>query len=187
MPSRSELRRFIPLILTISTGWLRSLQSTSPRPTQPVFATDSRGLAPNVANATTGGIPVSTKRKSIYCVPGWRIGGRSAAAFFGSGCDCDNVGLRNGDPGTTEYCLLSGGAHRLPTASQLVSTWLGVNGALSLRHLCLWTFILSSNLLLLSGGLLVPASVNSCCTPGPSQAISASWLVVVKMRSRFRR
>ena len=107
--------------------------------------------------------------------------------FFGSGCDCDNVGLRDGDPGTTKYCLLSGGAHRLPTASQLVSTWLGVNGALSLRHLCLWTFLLSSNLLLLSGSLPVPASVNSCRAPGPPQAISTSRMVVVKMRSWFRR
>ena len=95
--------------------------------------------------------------------------------------------LWDSDPRTSEYCLLSGGAHCLPTASQLVSARLGINGALSLRHLCLWTFILSSNLLLLSGGLLVPASVNSCRTPGPSQAISASWLVVVKMQSSLPR
>ena len=88
--------------------------------------------------------------------------------------------LWDSDPRTSEYCLLSGGAHCLPTASQLVSARLGINGALSLRHLCLWTFLLSSGLLLLSGSLPVPASVDSCRTPGPSQAISASWLVVVK-------
>ena len=188
MPSRSELRRFIPLILTRHFDGVATFspnQRRLDRPNQCLRQILAVWLP--TSNATTRRIPVSTRRKSIYCVPGWRIGGRSAAAFFGSDCDCDNVGLRNGDPGTTEYCLLSVGAHRLPTASQLVSTWLGVNGALSLRHLCLWTFLLSSNLLLLSGSLPVPASVNSCRTPGPSQAISAPWLVVVKMRSRFRR
>src|SRR5262249_12502645 len=77
-----------------------------------------------------------------------------------------------------------------PTVCQPLPSWYPRGWELmvrSLRHLCLWTFILSSNLLLLSGGLLVPASVNSCRTPGPSQAISASWLVVVKMQSGLRR
>jgi hypothetical protein len=85
--------------------------------------------------------------------------------------------LWDGDPRTSELC---GGAYRLPAASTLVSARLGINGALSLRHLCLWTFLLSGNLLLLSRGLPVSASVNPCRTPGLSQAISASWLVVVK-------
>ena len=107
------------------------------------------------------------------------LGGSSAAAFFGSGCDCDNVVLRVGGPRTSGYRLLSGGADGLSAASQLVSARLGIDGALSLRHLCLWTFLLSSGLLPLSGSLPVSASVNSCRTAGPSPAVSASRVVVV--------
>src|SRR5262249_18129533 len=71
----------------------------------------------------------------------------------------------------------------LSAASALVPARVGVDAALSLRHVCLWIPLLRIPLLFLSGSLPVPASVNSCRTPGPSQAISASWLVVVKMRS----
>jgi hypothetical protein len=78
--------------------------------------------------------------------------------------------------------FLSGGADGLPATSQLVSARLGIDGALSLRHLCLWTFLLSSGLLPLSGCLPVSASVNSCRTAGPSPAVSASRVVVVKSR-----
>ena len=75
------------------------------------------------------------------------------------------------------------GLDGLPAASQLVSARLGIDGALSLRHLCLWTFLLSSGLLFLSGSLPVSASVNSCRTAGPSSAVSASRLVVVMKAS----
>ena len=75
--------------------------------------------------------------------------------------------------------LLSGGADGLPTTSQLVSARLGIDAALSLRHLYLWIFLLSSGLLRLSGSLSISASVNSYRTAGPSPTISASWVVVV--------
>ena len=75
--------------------------------------------------------------------------------------------------------LLSGGADGLPTTSQLVSARLGIDAALSLRHLYLWIFLLSSGLLRLSGSLSISASVNSYRTAGPSPTISASWMVVV--------
>ena len=70
-------------------------------------------------------------------------------------------------------------ADGLPTASQLVSARLGIDAALSLRHLYLWIFLLSSGLLRLSGSLSISASVNSYRTAGPSPTISASWVVVV--------
>ena len=57
-------------------------------------------------------------------------------------------------------------------------------GALSMRHLCLWTCLLSASLLPLSCSLSAPARVRSRCTAGSSPAISASRLVVVKMRSK---
>jgi hypothetical protein len=104
---------------------------------------------------------------------------QGAAACSGSECDVDNVVLGVGDPRTSGYRLLSGGAYGLPAASQLVSARLGIDGALSLRHVYLWTFLLSSGLLLLSGCLPVSASVNSCRTAGPSPAVSASRVVVV--------
>ena len=104
---------------------------------------------------------------------------QDAAACSGSSCDCDNVVLGVGDPRTSGYRLLSGGADGLPAASQLVSARLGIDGALSLRHLYLWIFLLSSGLLRLSGSLPVSASVNSYRTAGPSPAISASRVVVV--------
>ena len=69
----------------------------------------------------------------------------------------------------------------LSAASQLVSARLGIDGALSLRHICLWIFPLSSGLLPLSGSLPVSASVNSYRTPSP--AVSACRLVVVKVSS----
>ena len=72
------------------------------------------------------------------------LGGSGAAACSGSSGDYDNVVLRVGDPRTSAYCFLSGGADGLPAASQLVSARLGIDGALSMRHLCLWTFLLSS-------------------------------------------
>lgn len=105
---------------------------------------------------------------------------QDAAACSGSSCDCDNVVLGVGDPRTSGYRLLSGGrADGLPTTSQLVSARLGIDAALSLRHLYLWIFLLSSGLLRLSGSLSISASVNSYRTAGPSPAISASWVVVV--------
>jgi hypothetical protein len=104
---------------------------------------------------------------------------QGAPACSGSECDVDNVVLGVGDPRTSGYRLLSGRAYGLPAASQLVSARLGIDGALSLRHVYLWTFLLSSGLLLLSGCLPVSASVNSCRTAGPSPAVSASRVVVV--------
>jgi hypothetical protein len=184
VPSRSKIRRFIhanPVkLVSMGVATFSSNQRTDPDSLCDRFSR-------NIERNDCGGFRFQQNgiRSTVF-----RDGAseaESAAAFSGFGCDCDNVGLRNGDPGTTEYCHLSGGGHRLPSASQLVSTWLGVNGALSVRHLCLWTFLLSRNLLLLSGSLPVPASLNSCRAPGPPQAISASWLVVVKMRSWFRR
>ena len=76
------------------------------------------------------------------------------------------------------------GADGLPAAPQLVSARLGIDGALSVRHLCLWTFLLSSGSLPLFGSLPVSTSVNSCLTGGPPSALSASRLVVV---IKFRR
>src|SRR5262245_53811387 len=99
---------------------------------------------------------------------------QGAAAYSGSDCDIDNVVLGVGDP------RASAGADGLPAASQLVSARLGIDGTLSLRHLSLRTFLLSGRLLPLSGSLPVSASVRLCRTPGPSAAVSASGLVVVK-------
>ena len=78
-----------------------------------------------------------------------------------------------------QVALLSGGADGLPTTSQLVSARLGIDAALSLRHLYLWIFLLSSGLLRLSGSLSISPSVNSYRTAGPSPAVSASRVVVV--------
>ena len=95
--------------------------------------------------------------------------------------------MRIGGPRTS----LSGGVYGLRAASPLVSAWLGIDAASSMRVLCLWIFLLSSSSLLsLSGSLSVPASGDLSCTP--SSAISASRLVVVKLgpclrRGRFRR
>src|SRR5262249_11649292 len=115
-------------------------------------------------------------------------GGSGAAAGSSFGCECDNAVLRIGDPRTNGYRLLSGGIRRLPTASTLVPARLGIDGALSLRHLCSWNFLLSTSLLLpLPCSLPAPTSVDSRYTPGPSPAISATRLVVVKMGSCLRR
>src|SRR5215831_2271624 len=114
-------------------------------------------------------------------------GGSGAAAGSSSGCECDDAVLRIGDPRTSGYRLLSGGIRRLPAASTLVSARLGIDGALSLRHLCLWTCLLSSSLLPLSCSLPAPARVRSRRTAGSSPAISAPRLVVVKMGSCLRR
>jgi hypothetical protein len=46
------------------------------RPTQPVFATDSRALAPNVKTRRVGRIPVSTKQEIDLMCPG--MAGREA-------------------------------------------------------------------------------------------------------------
>jgi hypothetical protein len=113
---------------------------------------------------------------------------RKVEALLGPSCDCGNAVLRISDPRTSGYRLLSGGIHRLPAASSLVSARLGIDGALSLRYLCSWNFLLSTNLLLLlPRSLPAPTSVDSRYTPGPSPAISASRLVVVKMRSCLHR
>ena len=114
-------------------------------------------------------------------------GGFGAAACSGSNCDCDNVVLGVGDPRTSGYRLLSGGADGLPAASQLVSARLGIDGAISVRHLCLWIFLLSSDLLPLSRSLPVPTRANSCRTAGLSSAVSASRVVVVKVSSLAHR
>jgi hypothetical protein len=97
-------------------------------------------------------------------------GGSGAAACSGSSCDCDSVVLGVGDPRTSGY--------HLPAAPQLVSPGLGIDGALSVRHLSLWTFLLSRGLPL-CGSSSVPTSVNLCRRAGPSPAVSASRVVVV--------
>jgi hypothetical protein len=102
-------------------------------------------------------------------------GGSGATACSHSSCDCDNVVLGVRDPRTSGY----GRADGLPAASQLVSARLGIDGALSVRHLCLWTFLLSSGLLPLCGSPSVPTRVNLCGRAGPSPAVSASGMVVV--------
>jgi hypothetical protein len=108
--------------------------------------------------------------------------GAAACSGPGSGYYCDNVVLRVCDPGTSGYGLLSGGADGLPAAPQLVSARVGIDGAISLCHLCLWSLLLSSGLLPLSGSLPVSASVNSCRRASASPAVSASRVVVVKSR-----
>jgi hypothetical protein len=105
-------------------------------------------------------------------------GGSCAAACSGSCCDCNNVVLGVGDPRTSGYRLLSGRADGLPAASQLVSARLGIDGALSVRHLSLWTLLLSCGLPL-CGNPSVPTSVNLCRRADPSPAVSASRMVVV--------
>ena len=140
------------------------------------FDRSSLGLAPK------GGVDRGSNKTEIVliclvCLATW--GGSRAATCSGSSGDCDNVVLRVGDPRTSGYRRLSRGVDGLPAASQLVSARLGIDGALSLRHLCLWIFLLSSGLLPLSGSLPVSASVNSYRTAGPSPTISASWVVVV--------
>ena len=149
------------------------------RPPPSFFDRSSLGLAPK------GGVDRGSNKTEIVliclvCLATW--GGSRAATCSGSSGDCDNVVLRVGDP-RTSYRLLSGGADGLPAASQLVSARLGIDGALSVRHLCLSAFLLSSGLLLLSGGLPVSTSVNSCRTAGPWSAVSAWRLVVVKVSS----
>jgi len=74
-------------------------------------------------------------------------GGSSAAAYSGSDCDVDSVVLGVGDP------RASARPDGLPAASRLVSARLGIDGALSLRHLSLWILLLSGGLFLLSGSL----------------------------------
>src|SRR5260221_2364968 len=91
--------------------------------------------------------------------------------------------LRISGPRTGGYHLLSGRIRGLPAASTLVSARLGIDGALSLRYLCSWSFLLSTSLLPLSCSLSAPASVDSRNAPGPSPALSAPRMVVVKMRS----
>ena len=137
-----------------------------------VFRRSSLGLAPRVDRGS------NKAEIDLIClaIATWEAQG--AAAYSGSDCDCDNVVLWVGDPRTSGYRLLSGGADGLSAASQLVSARLGIDGALSLRHLCLWFFLLSSGLLPLCGSLSVSASV-SYRTAGPSPAVSASWVVVV--------
>ena len=70
-----------------------------------------------------------------------------------------------------------------PTVCQPLPSWYPrgweLMHALSLRHLYLWIFLLSSGLLRLSGSLSISASVNSYRTAGPSPTISASRVVVV--------
>src|SRR5262249_6581911 len=70
-----------------------------------------------------------------------RLGVWVAAAGFASGCDCENAVLWTGTPRTSRD---------LPAASTLVPARLGIAGALSMRHLCLWTFLLLTSLLPLS-------------------------------------
>ena len=135
-----------------------------------------RALSKPVGGADRGSIKAET---NLTCLAIATREAQDAAACSGSSCDCDNVVLGVGDPRTSGYRLLSGGADGLPTASQLVSARLGIDAALSLRHLYLWIFLLSSGLLRLSGSLSISASVNSYRTAGPSPAVSASWVVVV--------
>src|SRR5262245_18704818 len=98
---------------------------------------------------------------------------QGAAACSGSDCDVDNVVLGVGDP------RASAGPDGLPGASRLVSARLGIDGALSVRHLSLWILLLSGGLFRLSGGLPVWAGARSRRTAGPSPTVSASGLVVV--------
>ena len=136
-----------------------------------------RALSKPVGGADRGSIKAET---NLTCLAIATREAQDAAACSGSSCDCDNVVLGVGDPRTSGYRLLSGGrADGLPTTSQLVSARLGIDAALSLRHLYLWIFLLSSGLLRLSGSLSISASVNSYRTAGPSPTISASWVVVV--------
>ena len=133
-----------------------------------------RALSKPVGGADRGSIKAET---NLTCLAIATREAQDAAACSGSSCDCDNFVLGVGDPRTSG--LLSGGADGLPTASQLVSARLGIDAALSLRHLYLWIFLLSSGLLRLSGSLSISASVNSYRTAGPPPTISASWMVVV--------
>ena len=135
-----------------------------------------RALSKPVGGADRGSIKAET---NLTCLAIATREAQDAAACSGSSCDCDNIVLGVGDPRTSGYRLLSGGADGLPTTSQLVSARLGIDAALSLRHLYLWIFLLSSGLLRLSGSLSISASVNSYRTAGPSPTISASWMVVV--------
>src|SRR5262245_45036823 len=104
-------------------------------------------------------------------------GGSGAAAYSGSDCDVDNVVLGVGDP------RASAGADGLPAASPLVPARLGIDGALSVRHLSLWIPQLSGGLFLLSGSLPLWAGVRPCRRAGPSPAVSATGLVVVMKAS----
>jgi len=135
--------------------------------------------------ARSGRICGFSKPKIDLMCPGM-AGWETELAAIGSGsrCDCDNAVLRIGDPRTS---LLSRGVRGLPAASTLVPARLGIDGALSMRHLCLWTCLLPTSLLPLPCSLPAPARVHSRCTAGSSPAISASRLVVVKMRSGFCR
>ena len=133
-----------------------------------------RALSKPVGAADRGSIKAET---DLTCLAIATREAQDAAACSGSSCDCNNVVLGVGDPRTSG--LLSGGANGLPTASQLVSARLGIDAALSLRHLYLWIFLLSSGLLRLSGSLSISPSVNSYRTAGPSPAVSASRVVVV--------
>ena len=104
------------------------------------------------------------------------LGGSGAAVYSGSDCDVDNLVLGVGDP------RASAGSDGLPAAAQLVSARLGIDGALSVRHLSLWILLLSRGLFLLSRSLPLWAGVRSRRRARPSPAVSASGLVVVKFR-----
>src|SRR5262249_60461866 len=109
----------------------------------------------------------------LVCVPGcavWGAGG--AGAFWVWRGLCELWLLLHRAPGTSRD---------LPAASTRVSARLGIDGALSMRHLWLWTFLLSTSLLPLSYSLPAPTGA------GASSAISASWLVVVKTEWRIAR
>src|SRR5258708_7496553 len=95
--------------------------------------------------------------------------------------------LRIGGPRTSGYHLLSGRIRGLPAASTLVSARLGIDGALSLRYFCSWSFLLSTSLLPLSCALSAPGSVVSRNAPGPSPPLSAPRRGVGRRRSCLRR
>ena len=88
-----------------------------------------------------------------------RLGARGAAAGSGSGGDCDNAVLRIGGPGTSRD---------LPAVSILVPARLGIDGALSMHHLWLWTFLLSTSLLLLSYSLSTSLLLLPHSLPAPA-------------------
>src|SRR5262249_56780958 len=103
-------------------------------------------------------------------VAGW--GGWGRGVVLASGGDWEKAGWRSGARRKSRD---------LPAASTRVSARLGIDGALSMRHLWLWTFLLSTSLLPLSYSLPAPTGA------GASSAISASWLVVVKTEWRIAR
>ena len=92
-----------------------------------------RALSKPVGGADRGSIKAET---DLTCLAIATREAQDAAACSGSSCNRNNIVLGVGDPRTSG--LLSGGANGLPTASQLVSARLGIDAALSLRHLYLW-------------------------------------------------